>query len=296
MAKVRVLVLGGAGLLGHKLYQILRPRFDVFATVRKPASPYSRFGIFDPDRIQGEVDLRCVEPTLRVFAWSRPDVVINAVGAVPQRAESRDPLLNLEINSLLPHRLALICRARGCRLIHISTDCVFSGKKGGYNEQSASDAQDLYGRTKYLGEVYGQGALTLRTSFIGRELDSKYGLLEWFLSQKGKSCRGFSKAIFTGLTTVALAELVRDLIERHGELCGLYHVSADPISKYDLLCLINEVYDLGVRIEKDEEFVCDRSLDSSVFRMATEWQPPSWRAMVVQMKRDGAAHEPSNKE
>lgn len=291
MAKTRVLVLGGAGLLGHKLYQILGRRFDVFATVRKPLSLYSRFGIFDRDRVQGEVDLRHAEEILKVFAWSRPDVVINAVGAVPQRAESQDPLLSLEINSLLPHRLALICRARGCRLIHISTDCVFSGEKGGYNEQSASDAQDLYGRTKYLGEVYGEGNLTLRTSFIGRELDSRHGLLEWFLSQKGKSCRGFSKAIFSGLTTVALAELVGDLIERHGELYGLYHVSADPISKYDLLCLINEVYDLGVRIEKDEVFVCDRSLDSSGFRKVTGWHPGSWRTMVVQMKNDAAAYE-----
>lgn len=291
MTKVRVLVLGGAGLLGHKLYQILRPRFDVFATVRKPISFYSRFGIFDPDRIRGEVDLRCVEEILKVFVWSQPDVVINAVGVVKQRVESQDPLLNLEINSLLPHRLALICRARGCRLIHVSTDCVFSGKDGGYDEESASDAQDLYGRTKYLGEVCGEGALTLRTSFIGRELDSKHGLLEWFLSQTGKRCRGFSKVIFSGLTTVALAELVGDLVESHRELCGLYHVGADPISKYDLLCLINEVYDLGVRIEKDEEFVCDRSLDSSRFRSATGWQPASWRAMVAQMKKDVAAYE-----
>ena len=131
----------------------------------------------------------------------------------------------------------------------------------------------------------------LRTSFIGRELDSKHGLLEWFLSQKGKSCRGFSKAIFSGLTTVALAELVGDIIVSHRELCGLYHVGADPISKHDLLGLINEVYDLGVRIEKDEEFACDRSLDSSRFRKATGWQPASWRAMLVQMKKDGAAYE-----
>ncbi len=287
---MRVLVLGGAGLLGHKLYQILGRRFDIFATVRKPSSYYSRFAFFDPDRIQGEVDLRCVEAALKVFAWSRPEVVVNAVGAVKQRFETQDPLLSLEINSLLPHRLALICRARGCRFIHVSTDCVFSGQNGGYSEQSASDARDLYGRTKYLGEVCGDGALTLRTSFIGRELDSKHGLLEWFLSQKGKSCCGFSKAIFSGLTTVALSELVGDLIESHTELCGLYHVGGDPISKYELLCLINEIYDLGVRIEKDEEFACDRSLDSSSFRKATGWQPASWKTMLVQMKNDGAAY------
>jgi len=293
---VRVLILGGAGLLGHKLYQILGRRFDVFATVRKPSSFYSRFGIFDPDRIQGEVDLRCAEETLKVFVWSRPEVVVNAVGVVKQRVESQDTLLSLEINSLLPPRLALICRARGCRLIHVSTDCVFSGQNGGYNEQSASDARDLYGRTKYLGEVCGEGALTLRTSFIGRELDSRHGLLEWFLSQKGKSCRGFSKVIFSGLTTIALAGLVGDIIDKHRDLSGLFHVSSDPISKYDLLSLINEIYRLEVRIERDDGYVCDRSLDSSRFRAATGWRPASWQAMVLQMREDPTAYDTWKKE
>lgn len=293
---MRVLILGGAGLLGHKLYQILGRRFDVFATVRKPSSFYSRFGIFDPDRIQGEVDLRCAEETLKVFVWSRPEVVVNAVGVVKQRVESQDTLLSLEINSLLPPRLALICRARGCRLIHVSTDCVFSGQNGGYNEQSASDARDLYGRTKYLGEVCGEGALTLRTSFIGRELDSRHGLLEWFLSQKGKSCRGFSKVIFSGLTTIALAGLVGDIIDKHRDLSGLFHVSSDPISKYDLLSLINEIYRLEVRIERDDGYVCDRSLDSSRFRAATGWRPASWQAMVLQMREDPTAYDTWKKE
>ncbi|MDA2928566.1 SDR family oxidoreductase [Acidobacteria bacterium AH-259-O06] len=288
---MRVLILGGAGLLGHKLYQLLQSRFSVFATVRKPASYYHRFGIFDPAKVLREVDVRHTEDLLKVITWSRPDAVVNAVGVTKQCREAQDSLQSLEINSLLPHRLALICRARGCRLIHVSTDCVFSGQNGKYNEQSVSDAQDLYGRTKYLGEVCGEGALTLRTSFIGKELDSKHGLLEWFLSQKGKSCRGFSKAVFSGLTTVALSELVGDLIERHRELYGLYHVGGDPISKYDLLCLINEIYDLGVRIEKDEEFACDRSLDSSRFRKVTGWQPASWETMLVQMKKDGAMYE-----
>lgn len=293
---MRVLVLGAAGLLGHKLYQILGRRFDVLATVRKPSSFYSRFGVFDPDRIQGEVDLRCAEETLKVFAWSRPEVVVNAVGVVKQRVESQDTLLNLEINSLLPHRLALICRARGCRFIHVSTDCVFLGQTGGYNEQSASDTRDLYGRTKYLGEVCGEGALTLRTSFIGRELDSKHGLLEWFLSQKGKSCRGFSKAIFSGFTTIALAELVGDIIDKHRDLSGLFHVSSDPISKYDVLSLINEIYRLEVRIEREDGYVCDRSLDSSRFRAATGWRPASWQAMVLQMREDPTAYDTWKKE
>ena len=296
MAKIRVLVLGAAGLLGHKLYQILSRRFDVFATVRKPSSFYSRFGIFDPDKIQGEVDLRCAENLLEVFAWSRPEVVVNAVGAVKQRLESQDTLLSLEINSLLPHRLALMCRARGCRLIHMSTDCVFSGKDGWYNEESVSDAEDPYGRTKYLGEVQGERTLTLRTSFIGREIETNHGLLEWFLGQKGQSCRGFSKAIFSGLTTIALAGLVGEIIDKHRDLSGLFHVSSDPISKYDLLSLINEIYRLEVRIERDSGNVCDRSLDSSRFRAATGWRPASWQAMVLQIREDPTAYDIWKKE
>ncbi len=293
---MRVLILGGAGLLGHKLYQLLQGRFSVFAAVRKPASYYHCFGIFDPERLLGEADVRNTEGLLEVFAWSRPDIVVNAVGIIKQRREAEDPLQSLEINSLLPHRLALICRSRGSRLIHISTDCVFSGRDGNYTEEAISDALDFYGKTKYLGEVQGERTLTLRTSFIGREIETSHGLFEWFLALRGQSCRGFSKAIFSGLTTIALAGLVGDIIDKHRDLSGLFHVSSDPISKYDLLSLINEIYRLEVRIERDDGYVCDRSLDSSRFRAATGWRPASWQAMVLQMREDSTAYDTWKKE
>ncbi len=283
---MKVLIVGGAGMLGHMLWQRLRRRFDVFVTVRYPASYYRKFNLFDPERLMGGVDVRMYEDVLGALAWSQPDVVINAVGIIKQLKESDDPLLSLEINALLPHRLALACRACGARFIHISTDCVFSGKAGSYTEQSISDATDLYGRTKYLGEVHGQWALTLRTSIIGRELETCLGLIEWFFTQKGGRCRGFSRAIFSGLTTLALADLLVDIIIDHPTLNGLYHVSSDPISKYDLLRLVNDVYQLGVTIEKDDEFVCDRSLDSTRFRKATGWRPEAWKTMIVEMNRD----------
>lgn len=284
---MRVLILGGAGMLGHMLCRRWHRRFDVFVTVRKAANYYTaRFDLFAPERLMGGVDVKRTEDVLAAFAWSRPDVVINAVGIIKQLKESEDALPSLEINALLPHRLALACRACGARFIHISTDCVFSGKAGRYTEQSISDATDLYGRTKYLGEVHGQGALTLRTSIIGREIETRLGLIEWFLAQKGGRCRGFSRAIFSGLTTLALADLLADIIVDHPRLHGLYHVSSDPISKYDLLHLVNEVYQLGVIIERDDEFVCDRSLDSTRFRETTGWRPESWKAMIVEMNRD----------
>lgn len=288
---MRVLILGGAGMLGHMLWQRWCRRFDVFVTVRKAASYYAtQFGLFAPERLMGGVDVKRIEDVLAVFAWSRPDVVINAVGIIKQLKESEDPLPSLEVNALLPHRLALACRACGIRFIHISTDCVFSGKTGRYTEQSLSDAVDLYGRTKYLGEVHGEGSLTLRTSIIGREVETRLGLIEWFLAQRGGRCRGFSRAIFSGLTTLALADLLGDILVKHPTLHGLYHVSSDPISKYDLLHLVNEVYQLGVTIEKDDEFVCDRSLDSTRFRETTGWRPESWKAMIVEMHQDSTPY------
>jgi dTDP-4-dehydrorhamnose reductase len=288
---MRVLILGGAGMLGHRLWQGLRHRFDVFVTVRRVCSYYSRFDLFDPQRLMGEIDVRRAEDLLMALSWSQPDVVINTVGVIKQRKESNDPLLNLEINSLFPHRLALACRARSARLIHISTDCVFSGKQGHYTEDSASDASDLYGRTKYLGEILGERVLTLRTSLIGREIETRFGLLEWFLTRRNKRCRGFSQAIFSGLTALTFADIVADVMQKHPDLNGLYHVSGNPISKYNLLKLINEVYDLGVAIENDPEFVCDRSLDSTRFQQATGCRPLEWRLMILQMKEDTVPYD-----
>ncbi len=218
-------------------------------------------------------------------------MVINTVGIIKQRKESEDPLLSLEINSLFPHQLALACQARGARLIHISTDCVFSGREGHYTEDSVSDATDLYGRTKYLGEVTGEGILTLRTSLIGREIETRFSLLEWFFSQKNKECKGFSRAIFSGLTTQLFADMVGDVIQEHPELNGLYHVSSNPISKYDLLKIINEVYSMGVTIDKDQEFICDRSLDSTRFQKTTGWRPKDWQSMILRMKEDPTPYD-----
>ncbi|SRR6266571_1013645 len=283
---MRVLIFGGAGMLGHKLWQGLRRRCDVYLTVRRESSYYGRFDLFDPDYLMGGIDVRRTEDIIAAFAWARPDVVVNAVGIIKQVKGSEDPLLSLEVNSLFPHRLALVCRARGARLIHFSTDCVFSGKDGRYTEESISDTSDLYGRTKYLGEIQGAWALTLRTSMIGREIETRLGLVEWFLAQKKGQCRGFSRAIFSGLTTQALTDVVADLIAKYPDVSGLYHLSADPISKYDLLQIINEVYGAGVTIERDAEFTCDRSLDSTRFRKVTGWRPEPWRDMIVRMSQD----------
>jgi dTDP-4-dehydrorhamnose reductase len=233
---------------------------------------------------------------VRVMAEVKPEVVINCVGIIKQLDAAKDPIVSLSINSLFPHRLANLCRAAGARMIHISTDCVFSGRKGMYAEDDASDAEDLYGRTKYLGEVAHPGCLTIRTSIIGHELHSAHGLIDWFLSNRGGKVRGFSRAIYTGFTTSTMAKIIADIIANHPELSGLWQVSSDPISKYNLLKIVNEVYNTGIEIEPDDKFICDRSLNSARFRAALNFQPPTWPEMITDMFQDNLHYEHGRKQ
>ena len=273
-------------MLGHKLWQTLAGRFDAYATFRRRPAVYARFEIFDLARAVENVSAQDFDSVVRAVAKVQPEVVINCVGVVKQDAAAKDPLTSIYINSLFPHRLAEVCRAANARLIHLSTDCVFSGKRGSYAESDPSDAEDLYGKSKFLGEVAGEGCLTLRTSMIGRELAGSQGLLEWFLSQQGKSVRGFRHAIFSGFTTQALAEIIAWIIEEHAELQGVWHVAAEPISKFDLLTLIKDTAGLKIKIEPDDTFSCDRSLNAERFRQATGFVPPSWSDMISRLFQD----------
>lgn len=284
---MRALILGGSGMLGHKLWQVCAERFDAYVTFRQPAKAYAAgYGLFDPSRAVTNVSANDFDSVVRAVASVRPSVVINCIGVVKQDDAAKDPLSSISINALFPHRLAQVCRMANARLLHLSTDCVFSGRKGNYAEDDPSDAEDLYGKTKYLGEVSSAGCLTLRTSMIGRELRGSHGLMEWFLSQRGKTVRGFRRAIFSGFTTRALAETIAWIISDHPELEGVWHVTAEPINKFDLLTMIKEAGGLSVEIEPDETFVCDRSLNGARFREATGFVSPSWSGMISQLFRD----------
>ncbi len=217
-----------------------------------------------------------------VLAATRPEAVVNCVGIVKQRPSANDAIASLEINALLPHRLARLCRIAGARLIHISTDCVFSGRKGGYLETDPSDAEDIYGRTKYLGEVAENHCLTLRTSIVGRELARKTGLLEWFLAQKG-TVSGFSNAIFSGLTTNELSRVIEGMLVDHQNASGIFQVSSAPIDKYSLLLLFQKYLSPDTQVVPDARIVIDRSLDSTRFRNEFGYQPPTWEAMVKEL-------------
>ncbi|HSA62437.1 MAG TPA: SDR family oxidoreductase [Nitrospiraceae bacterium] len=280
---MRVLILGGDGMLGHQLFRHFKQRHDVRVTLRLGREAYDAFRLFDPGTAFYGIDVRQTDALLQVMAEFRPEAVVNAVGIVKQRSDAKEVIPSLEINSLLPHRLALMCRTVGARLVHLSTDCVFSGRKGNYCEADFADADDVYGRTKFLGEVSESHCLTLRTSMIGPELSRKTGLLEWFLAQRGQTVKGFTKAIFSGFPTAELARIVERVLVEAPTLHGLYHAAAGPISKYDLLTLIRDRLRLPITIERDSTFECDRSLDASRFHRDTGYTPPAWEAMIDDM-------------
>ena len=282
---MKILILGGDGMLGHRLLLSWRRRHEVRVTLRQDLDAYRRLGLFSPEIAYAGVDVRATDRLAQVLSEFRPEAVVNAVGIVKQRSDANAAIPSLEINSLLPHRLALLCKAVGARLVHLSTDCVFSGHKGAYTESDPSDADDLYGRSKYLGEVVEPGCLTLRTSIIGRELSRKTGLIEWFLSQRGGTVKGFRHAIFSGFTTHEMARIVERLLTSFEDAHGLYHVSSSPISKHDLLHKINQTLRLGIIILPEDEFHCDRSLDSTRFRREFGYIPPAWDDMVAELAR-----------
>lgn len=287
MPKQKVLILGATGMLGHKLlhYFSRHGDFAVHATARSKDGLERWFAQELLIRIHVPADADNFDTVARVLEAVRPDVVINCIGVIKQLAGARDPLACIAINALFPHRLAKECGRVGARLIHISTDCVFSGMKGMYVESDFPDCDDLYGRTKLLGEVDYPHAVTLRTSIIGHELHGSVSLIDWFLAQTG-TVRGFTGAIYSGFPTVEMARIIADVVIPRPELRGLYHVSSEPISKYDLLCLVREQYGKEIEIEPFDDFVCDRSLDSSRFRSATEYVPPTWVELVEMMYKE----------
>lgn len=278
-------------MLGHKLVQVLGRRFEVWTTIRTSFTDAERYGIFDRERTIAEVDVLSDEALKAALSATQPDVVINAVGVIKQAPEAKDPVTTLRINTLFPLRLASMVSERGSRFISVSTDCVFTGRKGNYSESDEPDARDLYGLSKLLGEVKAGNCLTLRTSMIGRELNSQNSLVEWFLSNRSGRVDGWTKAIYSGFPTLELAKIIGDIIEFSPDLRGMYHVSSDPVSKFDLLQLLDDAYGAGVEIAPSEKVVIDRSLDSAVFREITGYAPPTWAEMVAAMAADATPYD-----
>lgn len=278
-------------MLGHKMYQTLASRFpETYCTIRSSETDPS-IELLRRESVIQDVDAADFNGLSTLLNDLGPSVVVNCVGVIKQRKAADKPIPSITINSLLPHELAAICEEMGTRLIHFSTDCVFSGAKGAYREDDPSDAQDLYGMTKVLGEVAEPPSLTLRSSIIGRELGHRSSLLEWFLAQEGRKVKGFRRALYSGLTTTRMAHLVGDLIQNHPDLSGLYHVAGPWISKYELLCLARDTFGVKIEIVPDDEIIIDRTLVADRFESATGYRPPTWQEMLSEVASDPTPYE-----
>lgn len=283
---MNILIFGATGMLGHAVFQVLSSdkRLKVFGTIRSESSKK----LFSPelaDNLIPNIDIENDDCLKKAFEISQPHVVINCIGIIKQLTDAKDVLKTIPINTLLPHRLAALSKKFGSKLILVSTDCVFSGKKGNYFETDLPDCEDLYGRSKLLGEITDNDeVLTIRTSIIGHELRGGHSLVNWFLSQTG-SVQGYTNAIFSGLPTNELAKIILDCIIQWPELHGLYHVSANPINKYDLLSLVANIYNKNIKITKLEEVQIDRSLSFKKFQQATGYQPQDWPALIKSMMK-----------
>jgi dTDP-4-dehydrorhamnose reductase len=278
---MRVLIIGGNGMLGHQLCHILSRRMDVWATVKEEPSVYAGYSMLPGDHLLGQINIQDIGALRRVFEEVRPQVVVNAAGIVKQRDEARQAVPSIQVNALFPHQLADLCSEYGIRVVQVSTDCVFSGQKGNYSEVDNPDPADLYGRSKLLGELNRPGCLTIRTSIIGWQLSRFSSLLSWFAAQRGQRIKGYRQAIYSGFSTSVMAVLIGDLIETRPDLQGIYHVASAPISKYDLLVKLRDALgwtDIG--IDSDEQFFCDRSLNGLRFTTVTGWRPPAWDDMI----------------
>ena len=280
-----VLVLGASGMLGHKMLQVLSKENSVCGTVRD--LNVGKYELISEYPLIGGVDATKFDTVSKAIKIFRPDIVVNCIGIIKQLPESNDVMKSMILNSVLPHKLATYCAAHNSKLVHISTDCIFSGNRGMYRESDISDVDDIYGLTKYVGEINDFHNITLRTSIIGREIITQHGLVEWFLSNRGKTVNGYRKSIFSGVTTIELSRIVNKLL-KDDYMRGLYNVVAEPVTKFDLITNINKYIcdrDRVNIVSVDGENI-DRSLDGSTLYRFNSYQAPSWDTMIKEMMTD----------
>ncbi|SPY79332.1 dTDP-4-dehydrorhamnose reductase family protein [Providencia rustigianii] len=283
---MKILILGASGMLGYSVFSHLVECSDlnVLGTVRN-ISGKEKFFKNKEDNLIKNINVYDISTLKNIICDIKPNIIINCIGIIKQQNLSKQYIDSIKINALFPHELASICQLTGSKLIHFSTDCVFSGNIGSYTEKSIPDATDLYGRSKFLGEVNYDNHLTLRTSIIGHELVSNLSLVDWFLSQK-ESVNGYTNAIFSGLPTCYIAKLLIEKIIPADNLSGLYHLSVDPIDKFKLLSLISQTYNKKIKICESKDLTIDRSLISKKFRIKTDFTPPSWEDLIGYMYAD----------
>ncbi len=288
---MKILVLGADGMLGHTLVPYLAKSCRTTACVRSLSSPLTNLSLAQSVEVIKGIDLAATDAIHAVIDRVKPDTIVNCAGLIKQRAEAADPLRLRALNTELPKVLAQRAAVEPIRIIHVSTDCVFSGKKGSYIEHDLPDPIDEYGRSKADGEILGPSSLILRTSFVGRQLQGTESLIEWFLSTQAKVVRGYSRAFFSGLTAACLAQEIARIVTHFPDLRGLYHIRGPRISKFDLLCLLARTFKKEIEIEEDSSVVIDRSLDSSRYSAATGYVAPSWEDMISELEASSPAYQ-----
>ncbi|MDD2262036.1 MAG: SDR family oxidoreductase [Clostridia bacterium] len=282
----RVLVLGVNGLIGHTMYRKLKQEgFEVFGTMRRAKIEFMQYDFLQADTIIDGLDVQEISNVSEVILQIQPSVVVNCIGITRRKDEISNSIQAIKINALLPHQIAKICQDMSIRMIHLSTDCVFSGDSGLYTEDSIPDASDMYGRTKAMGEVLDNpNCLTLRSSFLGTEISDRTELLEWLLSQKGRTIKGYTKAIYSGVSTVYLSSVITEILRHYPQLSGLYQIAPDtPISKYDLLCIAKNAFNIDVEIVGNDSFVSDKSLSGARLKKVMNYRVPSWHDMLQEL-------------
>lgn len=281
---MRVLILGVSGLIGHKLLQELSTDYEVFGTLHKAKKQYGNISLFSSKNIIECIDVNEFEFLEGVFSAVNPDVILNCVGITKRKIDTNNPLGVLQINAVFPHKLAVWAKDNYKRIIHFSTDCVFDGTVGNYTETSLTTAEDIYGRTKALGEINYNHTLTIRSSFIGQELFDKTELLDWFLSQEGKQIKGFTNTFYSGVSTIYMARVIKKIISNYPNLNGLYQLAPDePISKYELLNIAKKAYKINIEIIPDDKHIHRPTLNGSKLREKINLRIPSWNEMMVEL-------------
>ena len=268
-----VLIIGSKGMAGHVIYNYFKENGKY---VVKDIARGTDFHI--PTY---KLDVTNFKELGAAIESEKPDIVINCIGILNKDAED-NPDKAILLNSYLPHFLAKTGKDIGFKLVHISTDCVFNGAKGGYTEKSIKDGIGFYAQSKAIGEVGYGNNLTIRTSIIGPELKSGIGLFHWFMSQKG-TINGYKQAYWTGVTTIELARAIIDAIDQ--DIIGIHHlVNNEKISKYDLISIFKEVFEKNnLEILPSEEYKIDKSLIKT--NNAFNYSVPSYRTMIVQMQQ-----------
>jgi len=283
---MNIVILGASGLIGHKLFEKLPAQFDkVYAVMHRTREELKQFDLFrDNPNVIYNVDVLEFKKLTGILTALQADVVLNCVGITKRKEEINIPSLAIETNSLYPHKLADWAKENNARVIHFSTDCVFDGSIGDYDEDSPTTGKDAYGLTKAMGEIRYDHCLTIRSSFIGQELLGKSELLEWFLNQKSPTIKGFTKAFYSGVSTIYMCKVVADIIKNYPDISDLHTLARPtPISKYDLLCLAKEAYGSDVEIIPDDSFEIMPTLNGSKLAKKMNLEVPSWKEMMHEL-------------